>query len=1185
MPARILPRFDSARRFNGEVWPAARSVFAATEDGERLFLCDSFGHRIICANPAGKILWSAGTRGDGRGQFHYPRGILWFQDHLLVCDAWNHRIQALDRDGRFLDPFVDLSPLQLYEPSDIIHDESVFFVADRRRRQVVVLDQAGRIARFLGGAAAEGDTPAETIPDLLRRSCLRETKSSVALWGNAHTLGRDGDGHIWAADTQHFSRFDLLRGRHTTLNLPHLLNTRAVAVLGGTAICFDDRSGDLVLLSLHHRRFCHISAGPEPWVAVLAGGGEDIELIRTGSRIACSRRELESIIEEHGAPVESTDDAESAPAKRKTNETSAEPDRTIDEARSLARRVRAASGDLRNQPVCYSRIYAQQHAAVTLPPDVTLICAGRDWLDESATSIAVEVADLLDEAGRLCCRIEGDQRRPQRASEPDLTEDLTATVVQLQDECSRLIEEGLRECSADERDDFTRNEVAIRFMMSAQLEQAATTLADLCRPGRVRPLVPAFSGWRPLLSGLQGDARERLLDAVERFWLSQTAVSEAPREAARRRELAWAWWQFHHLRLTLLLTDGDTLPPTPPRPDRSLLSWLEESGPLTGYETIRRLGSAQSGRTTPIFRGFLQFADALRRARGGEEVAEEVRNIVVKARRKDLRHETEALLYLWPRLPPGTSDWFPASRTNNANLSLLSRESVAQAWSLQDEGTIADDCSLAAIPAAIAISLERDDMRTARTLSGRRMVIAPDLHSCCEHVHILRRCGEVHAADELARELEEREEVRLSAGQLLRQMAHWTDNAAAIQRQLSRARACGSVSPELQAKYLAVLQQCGGAPEIHALAREADSGLYPTPTGLQILSSALVALGKHDMGRSVLDDLINRFGPNGDRFMIRLHNALLCGNREEAERTIADCERLLPDDAVLPFLRAYLAYDGGDAEETAAKLALIPTDSPYAFYGLMLGARSQARQMRLAEALHDLDRAAAFQPRNAETIAVSALMYLDSGDSEAVIRFLGAARLSHVHHPLLSGVRGCLAAHSGKPLLARRHLHFAFCGLPRHYLLPRFLCAWFKSLTDAPAGDDDRQFLSWMRSRWGDSGLVDYLEALNGGVVDASDALDRLESVKQNDRIMRVALSTVRALLAERAGRWEFALRESAALTGPGAEIPFDMILLKTRVQFAMGNREAARSTLAPLIDAYGAHPEVRRLAGDIDLM
>ena len=74
--------------------------------GEYFIVSDSEEHCIKVFNREGDFQYKFGKRGEGDGEFNYPRFLsVTPSKHLLVCDAHNHRIQVFELDGKFVGKF------------------------------------------------------------------------------------------------------------------------------------------------------------------------------------------------------------------------------------------------------------------------------------------------------------------------------------------------------------------------------------------------------------------------------------------------------------------------------------------------------------------------------------------------------------------------------------------------------------------------------------------------------------------------------------------------------------------------------------------------------------------------------------------------------------------------------------------------------------------------------------------------------------------------------------------------------------------------------------------------------------------------------------------------------------------------------------------------------------------------
>ena len=74
--------------------------------GEYFIVSDTGEHCIKVFNREGHFQYKFGKKGEGDGEFNYPRCLSVTQSkHLLVCDEGNHRIQVFELDGNFIGKF------------------------------------------------------------------------------------------------------------------------------------------------------------------------------------------------------------------------------------------------------------------------------------------------------------------------------------------------------------------------------------------------------------------------------------------------------------------------------------------------------------------------------------------------------------------------------------------------------------------------------------------------------------------------------------------------------------------------------------------------------------------------------------------------------------------------------------------------------------------------------------------------------------------------------------------------------------------------------------------------------------------------------------------------------------------------------------------------------------------------
>src|SRR3990170_8741265 len=123
-------------------------------------------HRVIVLDPEGKLKLSFGSQGEEDGQFWFPNGIaVDSKGRIYVADSNNGRMQAFDKDGKFLFKISrGMSSGDLSIPRGIaIDSEDRLLVADTSRAAVQAYhisesagsDPQSAAVEFLGGFSGD----------------------------------------------------------------------------------------------------------------------------------------------------------------------------------------------------------------------------------------------------------------------------------------------------------------------------------------------------------------------------------------------------------------------------------------------------------------------------------------------------------------------------------------------------------------------------------------------------------------------------------------------------------------------------------------------------------------------------------------------------------------------------------------------------------------------------------------------------------------------------------------------------------------------------------------------------------------------------------------------------------------------------------------------------------------------
>lgn len=131
---------------------------AMDRDRGVLYVVDTAGHRVVGYDRGGKMVFEAGGRGTGDGEFNYPVAVAVDGDgRILVTDSMNFRVQILDPAGRHLRSFgrQGRSPGDFDKTKGIAVDgDGHIYVVEGLHDVVQVYDKEGRLLTVLGGTGS-----------------------------------------------------------------------------------------------------------------------------------------------------------------------------------------------------------------------------------------------------------------------------------------------------------------------------------------------------------------------------------------------------------------------------------------------------------------------------------------------------------------------------------------------------------------------------------------------------------------------------------------------------------------------------------------------------------------------------------------------------------------------------------------------------------------------------------------------------------------------------------------------------------------------------------------------------------------------------------------------------------------------------------------------------------------------
>lgn len=113
---------------------------------------DRKNRRVLKYDSAGRFIKTWGSKGQERGQFDYPHGIMVdSRDRVLVCDRNNWRVQVFDTNGNLLDNWIHLG--RIYELVEAKSGD--FYACDGTTGRITRLTSDGIVVGFIDAPTDE----------------------------------------------------------------------------------------------------------------------------------------------------------------------------------------------------------------------------------------------------------------------------------------------------------------------------------------------------------------------------------------------------------------------------------------------------------------------------------------------------------------------------------------------------------------------------------------------------------------------------------------------------------------------------------------------------------------------------------------------------------------------------------------------------------------------------------------------------------------------------------------------------------------------------------------------------------------------------------------------------------------------------------------------------------------------
>jgi DNA-binding beta-propeller fold protein YncE len=167
-----------------------------------IYVTDTLRNQIFMLDMKGSVLQAIGKNGTGPGEFNYPTELRLNGDELIVVDAMNFRVQALERDGEFKFSIGKLgdSTGSMFRPKGVAVDsEGDIYVVDGLFGTVQVFNRKGQLLYYFGGygnAPGQFHLPAGLFIDSADRIYVADSLNHRVQVYRYQAKGKSGGGGL-----------------------------------------------------------------------------------------------------------------------------------------------------------------------------------------------------------------------------------------------------------------------------------------------------------------------------------------------------------------------------------------------------------------------------------------------------------------------------------------------------------------------------------------------------------------------------------------------------------------------------------------------------------------------------------------------------------------------------------------------------------------------------------------------------------------------------------------------------------------------------------------------------------------------------------------------------------------------------------------------------------------------------
>lgn len=140
--ADIITKFSNGTKAKIEIAPSLNAPSGIDIQGENMAIVNFYDHEILYFDGANWV--KIGKEGHDAGQLYYPTDVQIIGNKIYVADAYNHRVQIFDQNGKPVSVIGDNHGLNA-ATGLFVNEKEDIYITDFENSRVLVFDTEGRL--------------------------------------------------------------------------------------------------------------------------------------------------------------------------------------------------------------------------------------------------------------------------------------------------------------------------------------------------------------------------------------------------------------------------------------------------------------------------------------------------------------------------------------------------------------------------------------------------------------------------------------------------------------------------------------------------------------------------------------------------------------------------------------------------------------------------------------------------------------------------------------------------------------------------------------------------------------------------------------------------------------------------------------------------------------------------------